>query len=132
MTTRATRKRMKKISLNEFKAWLEGVEELQPSGWAPNADQWVLIRDKIKSIKEEPKSEHKSEPANIPEQDIQLAQPQQNSGTFIPPPPPVGGIPPAPIDMSPAAQQLLARNENDTIKTPDIDTSDGNISSPFV
>jgi len=40
----------KRITLVEFRAWLEGVEELQPDNWAPNAEQWKLIRAKIDSI----------------------------------------------------------------------------------
>ena len=48
----AKRKTKKKYTLTEFQAWLEGVEELQPAGWSPDANQWKLIRDKISNIVE--------------------------------------------------------------------------------
>ena len=46
------RKRTKKQTLSEFRAWLSGVEELQPADWAPDATQWKLIREKIDNIAE--------------------------------------------------------------------------------
>ena len=42
----------KRVTLNEFRSWLEGVEELQADEWAPTKEQWKLIRVKIDSIKE--------------------------------------------------------------------------------
>jgi len=45
-------RKTKIITLAEFRAWLEGVEELQPKGWVPDATQWKLIRNKIKCIVE--------------------------------------------------------------------------------
>ena len=50
--TKPRRSRKKKISLTEFKAWLEGVEELHPADWSPTPEQWKLIRDKIQCIVE--------------------------------------------------------------------------------
>lgn len=46
-------KRGKKISLREFRAWLQGVEELQPEDWHPDHEQWKKIRNKIDNIVEE-------------------------------------------------------------------------------
>lgn len=43
-------KKSKKITLGEFKAWLEGIEDLQPDDWCPDLSQWKLIKEKIKSI----------------------------------------------------------------------------------
>ena len=40
----------KKITIDEFKMWLEGLETFQPPNWAPTFDQWQLIRDKIFSL----------------------------------------------------------------------------------
>lgn len=40
----------KKLSLNEFRAWLSGVEEMQPEDWTPNANQWRTIRSKIEEV----------------------------------------------------------------------------------
>jgi hypothetical protein len=47
MTYKAKNKR---ISLLEFRAWLQGVEELQPKDWFPNLEQWRLIRAKIDAV----------------------------------------------------------------------------------
>jgi hypothetical protein len=43
-------KATKKMTLQEFKAWLEGIEEVQPANWHPTIDQWKLIRDRIEHI----------------------------------------------------------------------------------
>lgn len=40
----------KLISIKEFKMWLQGVEEMQASGWTPDARQWERIRAKLDLI----------------------------------------------------------------------------------
>ena len=35
------------ITLDQFRSWLQGVEDMQSDDWAPNADQWKVIREKI-------------------------------------------------------------------------------------
>jgi len=128
-----TRKRRQKQTLKEFKAWLQGVEELQADNWSPNREQWQLIRAKIDGIVEE---------KQIVEKVVQTTQhvqpmvssnvPVQGVPPMIPPPPPTGGIPVAEIEMTPAAKALLNPAVNGgKVKTPDVDTSDGNITSPF-
>lgn len=49
--TTATSK-LKPQTLSEFKAWLSGVEEMQPDGWAPDLTQWRRIRQRIENIVE--------------------------------------------------------------------------------
>ncbi len=119
------RKRKQKQPLKEFKAWLQGVEELQPDDWCPNVEQWQLIRDKINGIVEENKTT---------EQQIITMQQQpkvyQQNKSLLAPPPPVGGVPGGAVDMTLAAQQMLNPTGN-TAKTPDIDTSNGNVTSSF-
>lgn len=46
----AYKAKKKDVTLQEFQAWLEGVEELQAKDWSPDATQWKLIRNKIKNI----------------------------------------------------------------------------------
>lgn len=40
-------------TLEMFKAWLSGVEEMQGPDWTPSPEQWKKIRDKIENIEEE-------------------------------------------------------------------------------
>lgn len=75
----------KKITVQEFKAWLEGVEEMQPEGWHPTKEQWEIIREKIKLIVDTP--------------------PQtKETKRSVPPPPP--GFHPAPVPPPPPQQPL--------------------------
>ena len=89
----------KRITLSEFRAWLQGVEELQPKGWSPNTEQWKLIRDKIDAITE-------SKPQVVEQQIVHVQNngprppfqgqpaPRPQGPAFIPPAPPVpGGVP---------------------------------------
>ena len=114
------KKVQKDISLTEFKAWLEGVEELQARTWFPDDKQWKLIRKKINCIVET--SRHLVQPASHP------GVPQM----------PIYEAPQAPTSFetaeigepSPAAQELLKAGDASK-KTPDIDTADGNYQSDF-
>lgn len=38
------------ITISEFKAWLEGITDLQGDDWSPNPQQWVKIKTKLLSI----------------------------------------------------------------------------------
>lgn len=41
-----------KISVSEFKKWLEGVQSMQEADWHPNAKQWSMIVTEINKIDE--------------------------------------------------------------------------------
>jgi len=115
----------KRVTLNEFKAWLDGVEELQPDDWTPTAQQWVLIRAKIDNIVEQKST---TVITNAPT----VQQPTQHQIQGFVPPPDVGGIPPGQVvDMTPEAKALLTPGANNKQTTPNIDTADGNYSSSF-
>ena len=43
---------VRRITIKDFKMWLEGVEEMQASDWVPDARQWQRIREKINSIED--------------------------------------------------------------------------------
>ena len=145
----ATRK--KKQTLAEFRAWLDGVEELQPETWSPDATQWKLIREKINNITE-------SKPDAATHKLLQEllgslgkgantnfnGNPHHNNpygggNANLPPlPPPTGGVPAGPVDMTPAAAKqspppLKAAPELDlsSAPAPNMDTSDGNYNSGF-
>jgi hypothetical protein len=109
------RKRTKKQTLNEFRAWLNGVEELQPEDWAPDAAQWKLIREKINNISE-PKDttvdtatltkliEELSAPAVPARPGAPLQHPVNPMAAGIPPaPPPPAGVPNGPVEVAPSA-----------------------------
>jgi len=147
------RKRVKKQTLAEFRAWLSGVEELQPEDWAPNATQWKTIREKM---------DHISEPKNYGDTDMlqklieamnQQKQPAGHPGNpyaghprhppagFVPPPMPPAGVPAGEVDVAPAAAELGAAPpppmppaqpvDLTEVAKPNIDSSDGNYSSSF-
>jgi hypothetical protein len=40
-------KKDKKLTVKEFRYWLEGVEEMQEDDWSPDVKQWKRIREKI-------------------------------------------------------------------------------------
>ncbi len=132
----ATRK--KKQTLAEFRAWLSGVEELQPDDWAPNATQWRLIRDKINNVIE-PKAA--MDEATIQKLLAGINKPANNFGA--PPqhgnPYPVGGGVPVGdvVDTQTHAKEqpviLKSAPEIDIAGAakPNLDTSDGNYNSGF-
>jgi hypothetical protein len=135
--------RKKKQTLAEFRAWLSGIEELQPENWAPDATQWKLIRDKIHSIIEPKASTADAEMLqkliesmgnNAPAAQQGNPYAQQATAHIPPPPPPVGGVPAGPVEATPAAAAALppAQAVDITeVAKPNLDTSDGNYSSSF-
>lgn len=124
------KKKTKKCTLSEFRAWLSGVEEMQPTDWIPNKDQWLLIRSKIDSIMEE-EIQHIVQ-QQIPQGSINR-QVQQESNiqaySNIPPLPPVSNVP-IEYELSQEAQVLLY-GKGGTHKTPNLDTSDGTYRTSF-
>jgi len=118
----ATRKRRQKKpqksqTLAEFRAWLEGVEELQDENWSPNKSQWDLIREKINNI-------------------VIINQPVPMPNMNIAPPPRIpssipGGIPQENLNISEEAARLLKQGTPESPKkTPEI-TDDAPFNSPF-
>lgn len=118
----------KEITLSEFKAWLQGVEDMQPDNWAPSKDQWARIREKIDLIIEgEPVSR-----MNVPR-------------PVVPNAPLPARLAPAqpfvPVDQTALAPVVLPEKPNvpnpanlvqgNKLLTPNIDTSDGNYDSMF-
>jgi hypothetical protein len=46
----AVQKTKPALSVLEFKAWLEGVEDMQGATWIPSKEQWKKIRSKIQLL----------------------------------------------------------------------------------
>lgn len=126
-----------KITIKEFRMWLQGVEEMQDSAWTPNPTQWQRIREKIDTINDE------VEPQRSGDRDMAVqmgndqlgavgyqtgfpAWPTNEQPTPIMPAMPV--IPPSPpphgLFGTPDLPQMPAR-------TPNIDTANGTYQSSF-
>lgn len=114
----------KKVTLDQFRAWLEGVEEMQDEDWVPNLRQWQTIRAKIDAILDDEGPAQTSQPRQR-----MIPLPGHGQGQEPPrPAPPVsesalmpGGPQPEPVS-SPAAKSILSG------KTPD---SESGNDSPF-
>ena len=132
---------MQKYTLPEFRAWLAGIEEIQPSNWSPDANQWKMIRQKIDNIVEtviKEKVQVPVQPRVAPQPMPQVApsafQPQ-NDGWQAPTPPQPSAVP----AMTPAAQAALSGklpkemvpDVDGKIKTSNIDTSQKPYESNF-
>jgi len=73
---RKVKPKLKARTLEEFKNWLEGLEEFQDEGWIPNAEQWGTIKGSIYLIKEE---EYYDEAVTYPQPTAQqMLHPQQH------------------------------------------------------
>jgi hypothetical protein len=148
----ARKKTKKKITLSEFKAWLEGADDFHGKDWAPTKEQWKMIRERIDSIVE-PEPEIREVVKEVPSQQPQQARPPMppppkevpELPPNIPPPPPVpGGVPVGevikgsalPVDSGPAVPTPMPQPSTEApggrSTTPNIDTSDGKYKSGFI
>ena len=154
----AARKKKKDITLIEFRAWLEGVEELQPASWHPDATQWKLIRSKIDSIIIEKEVKEVHVPAAAPVQPRPVAMQPPHQAPMPAPsafdefagaqPGPSGLNAPTEVapEMTPAARAALAGKPipatgvqpaaltpgaDGKIHTPNIDTSQQDYKTGF-
>lgn len=145
MAKRTTKRTSKKeYTLAEFKAWLEGIEELQPANWAPDANQWKTIRDKLMNIVEEVSEAPATvqtmapPPGPIPREPVSWPQPAPApaSPMAMPSGSALADVTP---EMTPAAAAALSGklpsemvpSSDGKVKTPNIDTADGNYGSSF-
>lgn len=98
----------KRISLSEFRAWLSGVEDMQPNNWSPTKEQWKTIREKIELI---------SEPERPPERWVGSPQ----SSAFLPESVPVSSFPMQNLQLPPPPiPQHFIPNSEGVMKTPDV------------
>lgn len=127
-----------KLTIGEFKRWLEGVEEMQGNEWSPSPEQWKKIRAKFDQVD------------NLPVYDIVKKAVDDASRLalgFVPsgnnmtqpirlPAPGSSSLDSAvPITLPAASDRVPVRTTMPPVlltpKTPDIDTSGGNYNSPF-
>lgn len=149
MAKKKTAGRRKKIPLAEFKAWLEGVEELQSDEWSPDQTQWALIRTKIDSIIEVAPPAPQAAQQPIPQQPPQMLRPgfapQQMPPQMVPQQPIGQDGQPIAVPMVGDATPPAVPTDNPMLnptsspggvgapvtKTPEIDTSSGSYGSSF-
>ena len=117
--------RKKKTYLTEFKAWLEGVEEMQDDDWVHNPEQWKKIRGKIESLEEEPPAPVVNNPASYSPSAIPQFPPAESHFDNVV----LQTAPKEQIVMNPDAP--IAKEANIPVKAPDIDTSKGDYKSAF-
>ena len=120
-----------KITIKEFRMWLQGVEEMQDAAWVPNPTQWARIREKINSIGEETHQlvqqplQQVAPPVSPPGNDypVRMATPGLLSVVPSSPSMPVSG-PSHGLFATPETPQM-------PIRTPNIDTTNGTYQSTF-
>lgn len=131
------KKQKQPITLDQFRSWLDGVEEMQPQSWTPDKLQWKRIREKIDLI-QQPEPQQYNPPLNqipsaaLPQQSALPPQQADYPHTEIvdeelkpfdaPPAIPLSDI--ANMDVTPSTP-ALSTNGRGQLKTPDIDTSAG-------
>lgn len=108
----------KKLSLNEFRAWLSGVEEMQADDWTPDSGQWRIIRSKIEEVIDAPPPRARFEDGGYDEQPRGPIRPQGPSAFVAP-------------TMSPAGSPSGIPGVGGKTKTADIDTSNKPYASPL-
>lgn len=119
---RMKRVRAKKRTLQEFKNWLEGLQEFQPDNWVPSSDQWEHIKASIAAIKE---SEFITSEISSIERQPSIMQPTKQ---YIAPV--QSSLDMGPVTSAPGVTQHIDMRKPDAITT-DIDTSNGNYKSDF-
>jgi len=79
-----------KISLDQFRSWLQGVEDMQADEWTPNSDQWKVIREKIDLILSTADEQQPMQPQYAPPPIYNQPNPYlQPHPSYMPPLPPV-------------------------------------------
>ena len=133
----AYKSKKKEVTLAEFQAWLEGVEELQPKDWSPDATQWKLIRNKIKNIvvSEVAVAAASAEPPMIFPGARRPVAAEEGGIPGVPLAPEVPGSVPADLEVTPPSEEaahLLQPGADGKHKTPNIEPGpDGKVESSF-
>lgn len=109
----------KKLTVNDFKMWLGGVEEMQTEDWIPDARQWKRIREKIDQLHDVPQ--------------IQAAHySASNYPVAANPLPPVAfELPTSPAGPTHTLPPVFSTGASRSTVTPNIDTSSGTYTSIF-
>lgn len=135
----------KLLTLNQFKSWLEGVEEMQGEDWTPSPEQWKKIRNKISLMFDDNANDLESlvrrvvattqSLITVNSNDGQVRTTyQSNNGSDVAPRQFIENNS-SPLVIPPGGSGL----DNPTsgiplpaVKTPNIDTSQGSYKTPFL
>lgn len=120
------------LTIAQFKAWLEGVEEMQPDDWTPSETQWKRIRAKIAKLCEDMEKQplHGHHVPNVGGSVVtQYPLHNPRASDHIHP----STLVDATVALSPTVphKPLGVQTSGVTVKTPDIDTSNGTYVSNF-
>jgi hypothetical protein len=120
------------ISLNDFRSWLQGVEDMQDDNWTPTSTQWIKIRQKIDCIEQQASLPNPPVyPTGVRTASFQSPQPSIMEQQFIPAPAPM----PFPSPTTGRVSTFIPPPPPahfDSTKTPDIDTSTGEYKPAFI
>lgn len=134
------RKRLKKRTFSEFMSWLEGVEAMQGSDWAPDSNQWKAIREMLNNVIPDEYEVQVQAPQPIAAPVAQWVQPPQgyqpvdNSNGQQPLPPQApneSALEPPPRRQVPSGFKQPPKVRT-TKKDEMIDTSDGGYESEYL
>lgn len=118
---------METITIKEFQMWLAGVEEMQPDGWSPDNRQWNRIREKINQLE--------AAPAPVVQQVVQQQVPVYREEPMVPLQPQYSAPGLHPRAAPPPPNNALFANADMNsvpVRTPNVDTSNGNYESAFM
>jgi hypothetical protein len=131
-----------KITIKEFKMWLEGVIEMQDDGWTPDPKQWTKILEKIHNINEESGTSKANRGAAREESYYQYHAPIVHSPLMDPSIQIDDSVPQQPIYAGPSRLSHAAParpvghnvfgNNMYPAQTPNIDTASESYTPPFV
>lgn len=54
--TKARQKKgsVESMTMTQFRAWLQGITDMQPANWHPNLEQWNTIKQRLESVVDAP------------------------------------------------------------------------------
>lgn len=119
-----------KLTVKEFKMWLEGILDMQAEDWVPDSRQWKRILGKIQEVSDNTNNENHA--PIYPIQMFPIESSVKQTETNIQPKQfaPGGMVVHTPIQMNTTAP-FMGESGNIPVKTPNVDTSNGQYTTAF-
>lgn len=116
----------KPVTASELKTFIEAVEfAADADEWIPSKRQWLRIREMIDALKETPDAPMQP-PAPAAALPVQQYQPMPLNGGMS-----AFGPQHQPMQQIPRHIPIAAGAPNTAVRTPDVDSSNGQYSTPF-